>query len=138
MRRPRPAVVVGLVGVILAIGYGMVWWIDPFRGDWVPTCTDVAPRMQAELGGGWTVTDPDEYREESRHRTSSTCEMAFVTADQKYTGTVHLFTVGAPDVEAARKDVNSYQCAGTETAAEPGHGYDAVRLCSSTSETVRW
>ncbi|WP_164465868.1 hypothetical protein [Actinoplanes teichomyceticus] len=98
---------------------------------WVPTCTDLTPRLRTELGGEWTVTDPDGDRD--RFHSSSTCTISFVTADQRYTGGIDLFTIGAPDPDAARHDVDSYRCGGTDVQVDLPRGYHAFRICSATT-----
>lgn len=133
MIRRRPALVaVAACGVLVVAG--LLWWgLAGNRSPWVPTCTDLVPVLQSELGGGWTVTDPDEYRAKSGHRSSSMCTISFVTADQKYNGTVRLFTVGAPDPEAARREVERYWCGVTSVAAARPQGYHAFRICADAN-----
>jgi hypothetical protein len=133
VNRPRPALIAVLAVGVLAAG-GLLWWgLYGNRSPWVPSCTDLAPSLQAELGGGWTVTDPDEYRAKSGHRSSSTCEMSFVTADQKYTGTLRLFTVAATDPEAARHEVESYWCGVSDVSVQRPPHYHAFRVCADTN-----
>lgn len=136
MRERRQAVIAGSALVLVTAGV-LVWRADPFEAasPWVPTCTDLASRLQADLGGGWTVTDPDEYREKNGHRSSSTCVISFVTADQKYTGTIDMFAVGASDPDAARKDVASFRCGDSDGHAQVPEGYHAFRVCSLTNST---
>ncbi|MEU4626440.1 hypothetical protein AB0G04_41480 [Actinoplanes sp. NPDC023801] len=135
MNRPRPVLIAVLAAGVLAAG-GLLWWgLLGNRSPWVPTCTDLAPGLQAELGGGWTVTDPDEYRARSGHRSSSTCVISFVTADQKYTGTIDMFTVGSSDTETARREVESYGCGKAGADIPATQDYHAFGICSSTNNS---
>ncbi|MEV6602434.1 hypothetical protein AB0M36_37135 [Actinoplanes sp. NPDC051346] len=125
-----------LAAVALVVAGALVWWFGPLRDrPWVPTCTDLAPNLQTEQGGAWTVTDPDEGRENGKHQSSSTCEISFVTADQKYTGTLYLFTVAADNPDTARKDVASFPCVGTADPVSVPQDYHALRMCSLTTSS---
>jgi hypothetical protein len=135
VNRPRPALIAVLAVGVLAAG-GLLWWgLYGNRSPWVPSCTDLAPSLQAELGGGWTVTDPDEYRAKSGHRSSSTCAISFVTADQKYTGTIDMSTFGSSDTETARREVESYGCGKAGADIPVTKDYHAFGICSWTGST---
>ncbi|MBB4743903.1 hypothetical protein BJY16_007362 [Actinoplanes octamycinicus] len=122
------------LAVVLVIAGGLVWWFGSFRArPWVPTCTDIAPSLRAELGGVWTVTDPDKGREKGKYQSSSLCTISFITADQKYTGTLDLFTVVALDQDAGRDDVAQAQCGATDQHVPVPPDYAAFRVCVQTT-----
>ncbi|BBH70710.1 hypothetical protein ACTI_73950 [Actinoplanes sp. OR16] len=121
------------VAALLLAG-GLVWWLGPLRArPWVPTCTDLAPALQDQVGGGWTVTDPDEGREGGEHQSSTTCTISFVTADQKYTGTLDMAVAAALDEDGGADEVAGAPCGDSDRQVAVPPGYQAYRVCSTTT-----
>ena len=133
MSRSRRLLIPALAAVVV-VAAGLTWWVIAARSasPWVPTCTDLISGLRADPGGTWRVSDPDDGRDNG-HDNVSTCEFAFVSADRKHTGTLALFTAGAPDPETARRDVAGYPCVDEVMDPRPP-GYLAFRLCTQTTE----
>ena len=109
--------IAGFATLALIVATVAVWQRHPFAGRdaWVPTCSDLAPAMQSSAGGAWSVSEPDGAR--GKTQSSTLCQLAFSSADQRYSGTVHVLVQGDTDEDAARQKAVDADCLGVATAA---------------------
>ncbi|MFI7597555.1 hypothetical protein [Actinoplanes sp. NPDC049681] len=133
MTRTRMPAVAGFATLALIVATVAVWQLHPFAGRdaWVPTCSDLAPVMQSSAGGAWSVSEPDGAR--GKTQSSTLCQLAFSSADQRFSGTVHILVQGDTDEDAARQKAVDADCLGVATAATAPSGYSAYRTCGQNN-----
>lgn len=130
MTQTRVPAIAGWTTLAVIVVAAALWQLYPFgdRRPWVPTCTDLAPRMQSTVGGAWSVAEPDANRD--KNQTSIICELAFTSADQRFSGTAQVFITGEADQGTSRREVTNAPCTGTTLPATLPAGYLALRACS--------
>ncbi|GAA2562049.1 hypothetical protein GCM10010435_37460 [Winogradskya consettensis] len=118
-----------LAVIVVAVA---VWQLNPFgdKQTWVPTCSDLSAPMQSAVGGAWAVGKDDPSRKVND--SSTLCELAFTSSDQRFIGTVQVFLSGAGDDDAARREADGYPCDGVQSASAPADGYSVYRSCGRT------
>jgi hypothetical protein len=129
LRREMGAIAV-VVGLIAALGL-VLWRGGVFSEDHpdVPSCPELADTLPAAAGGTWAVSKPDPNYPRLT-KASTLCELGFISADQRYSGTVSVFIAGNTDDEALQRGVRDARCNGSvrplDTASS---GYLALKTC---------
>lgn len=126
-----PAIAGWATLAVVVLGAGLWAW-QPWTEDapWVPTCADLAKSLPAAAGGTWSVSEADLAR--GTTESSTRCELAFTSADQRFSGTLRVSIYGEPDADLLRQRAADEPCEGTAEPKELPKGYVAFRACSGT------
>lgn len=135
--RTRLTVVAAAVAVV-AVAALALWWWNPFSDDYpdVPDCAAVAAKLPSAAGGRWAVSK--QYSARQASRSSSSCELAFTSADQRTSGTVTVLLIGHADTGDLRTEVAGAPCDGAATPSGDLSRYLAFRACTEViGDTIR-
>ncbi|MEV4705522.1 hypothetical protein [Actinoplanes sp. NPDC049316] len=135
MTQTRLSAIAGFSILALIVAGAALWQLNPFRDQpaWVPTCSDLAAPMQAAAGGAWATADR-AGRDDDSHRASDSsalCDLAFTSADQRFSGTVSVRISGMTDDDEARREAQTGDCPGSAWPAAVPAGYAALRACNA-------
>ena len=131
MSQTRVSAIVGFGTLVVITLAFALWGLNPFqsRPSWVPTCSDLTVAMQADAGGAWSVSKPDPDRK--INETSTLCEVAFTSGDQRYSGTVGVRVGGDADEDAAQRTAEIGDCPGLPYPTPKPPGYSVLRACNA-------
>lgn len=133
MSRTRVPAIAGFATIALIAVGAAVWQWRPWESaGWVPQCSDLAPAMQSLTGGSWSVSDADSPAQYTD--SSSSCSLAFSSADQQHAGTILVFTAEQSEDEA-RSMAEERQCFSPELSAAAPAGYAVFRACGDVVDT---
>jgi hypothetical protein len=129
MRREVGAIAV--VVVLVAVAGLVLWQKGVFDRDPpdVPGCAELAKVLPTAAGGTWAVSEPDpDYGRLTKSTTL--CEISFISADQRYSGTVSVFISGSTDDEALLSEVRGRRCNDSVQPLDAAsNGYLAIKTC---------
>lgn len=131
MTSTRVPTITGWATLAVVVVAGGLWAWKPWSGSqpWVPTCSDLAKVMPAAAGGAWSVSEADPAR--AANQSSTRCELAFSSADQRVAGTLRVFISGESDTDLLRRRAADEPCDGTAEPPAAPDGYLAFRACSA-------
>jgi hypothetical protein len=125
---------IGVLVALLTVAGFVLWQRGAFTNEYpdVPSCPELAKTLPAAAGGSWAVSKPDPSYGR-RTRSTTICELSFISADQRFSGNVFVSISGNANDEALRQKVRDARCDGSmrslDTASD---GYLAVKACDGT------
>jgi hypothetical protein len=123
---------IGIVVALLAVAGLVLWQRGTFTEDRpdVPSCPELVKTLPTAAGGIWAMIKPDPSR---RKKPSTFCELSFISADDRYSGTVSVLIVGDTDEERLRREVRNAACSDPAPPHDAAnHGYLAFQACDGT------
>jgi hypothetical protein len=129
-RRHRHAWILALVGIGLLLSGGAFsairWKLLADEDTGVPNCAALVADLPNSATGAWGIRDPEPRRVTD---STTTCELAFTTADERFSGSVSVFILGSSDPDRLRREVSSGFCYGSARPVDDAEKYLAVRHC---------